>query len=76
MADLFNLIPGVGDSPEHIAFRLFEVILQQEAGKTSIPIDRRWILNTYAECLVAVRNPPKPPMKIDPGAASTRSRPR
>jgi hypothetical protein len=41
-------------SPEHIAMRLFEQVLAVE-GKT--PRTRKYLLDTYAECLLAVRAP-------------------
>lgn len=48
------------NSPEHVAYRLFHHIAQVE-GKilsqgNSAP-DRKWILDTYAECLRAVKTP-------------------
>jgi hypothetical protein len=63
-----------GQSPEEVAFKLLYVVSWSENidlegwGKT----DRKWILDTYAECLLAVKDPathmtraaaqtPKPP---------------
>jgi hypothetical protein len=57
MADSID-VPG-GHSPEDIAFKLLYAISWSENidlegwGKT----DRKWILDTYAECLLAVKNP-------------------
>lgn len=49
------------NSPEHVALELLRVI-QAVEGKGishgySDSADRKWILDTYAECLLAVRNP-------------------
>jgi hypothetical protein len=50
----------IGDnSPEEIAFKLMHQIARLEGramamdGKT--PADRKWVLDTYSECLAAVR---------------------
>jgi hypothetical protein len=52
------------NSPEYVAFRLFREIAHAEdkailgAGMgPSSKSDRKWILDTYAECLEAVRTP-------------------
>lgn len=52
------------NSPEEVAYRLFEHIVSVENRGLSHkpqygekPADREWILNTYAEALLAVRNP-------------------
>lgn len=62
----FSLTTELGESAEHVAFRLFELIYDKEKGayaeqKTPGPIDRKWILETYALCLVTVRKPEQPP---------------
>lgn len=47
------------NSPEHVAYVLFEQVAQVE-GKVLVKNggpDRKWILDTYAECLLAVKNP-------------------
>jgi hypothetical protein len=46
------------NSPEHVAYELFRHIALVE-GKPLVSggPDRKWILDTYAECLLAVRNP-------------------
>jgi hypothetical protein len=44
----------VGDSPELIAFSLLRSIAQMEQ-KPSGQRDREWLLDSYAECLSAVR---------------------
>lgn len=51
------------NSPEQIAYALLETIASNEglflkasmAGKASA--DRKWLLDTYAECLLTVRHP-------------------
>jgi hypothetical protein len=51
------------NSPEHVAYELLEAIARVE-GKVfhrnssgSATADRKWILDTYAECIKAVRHP-------------------
>jgi hypothetical protein len=44
--------PAESGSPEAVALRLFEIIA---AGR--VTADRKWVLDTYAECLRVVRNP-------------------
>jgi hypothetical protein len=43
------------NSPEQVAFKLFHEVASAEAGRAQI--DRKWILDTYAECLMAVTRP-------------------
>jgi hypothetical protein len=43
-------------TPEAVALRLFEIIAKHE-GKSNAGADRKWILDTYAECLRVVKNP-------------------
>jgi hypothetical protein len=50
----------VGDSAEHIAFRLFEMILEKDPPKAPLTLNATWILTTYARCLRTVRNPELP----------------
>jgi hypothetical protein len=47
------------NSPEHVALKLYQEIadleadvLRQSGGRT-----RKWVLDTFAECLETVRNP-------------------
>jgi hypothetical protein len=61
-------LPNVGDSAEHIAFRLLETILEKDPPT---PPSTSWILSTYARCLRMVRNPEVPPR---PQAAGPRPR--
>ncbi|HWY63432.1 MAG TPA: hypothetical protein VNW15_16140 [Rhizomicrobium sp.] len=57
MADSIDIHGG--PSPEEVAYKLLYVVAWGEDkdldgwGKA----DRKWILDTYAECLLAVRNP-------------------
>lgn len=53
-------VSNVGDSAEHIAFRLFELILEKDAPKPPVTLNAAWILSTYARCLRTVRNPELP----------------
>jgi len=48
---------NLGDSPEHIAYRLFEMIVAKDPPKPPITVNATWILSTYARCLRVVRNP-------------------
>jgi hypothetical protein len=55
-----QLSPNLGESPEHIAFRLFELILSEEVSKPKKPavaLTEQWILETYARCLTVVKKP-------------------
>jgi hypothetical protein len=42
------------NSPEHVAFQLMGAVLQAEAPQKP---SRKLILDTYAECLIAVIHP-------------------
>ncbi len=52
------------NSPEEVAYKLLQTIASQE-GKSlmSSPVggaakaDRKWLLDSYAECLLAVKHP-------------------
>jgi len=65
MADT-NTVVHIGEnSPEQVAYKLMEKIADVENmilytpsnGSRSTVADRKWILDTYAECLKTVRNP-------------------
>ena len=52
------------NSPEHIAWKLFHDVaavegkaLHRNPGPNQEPANRQWILDTYAECIRAVRAP-------------------
>ena len=46
------------NSPEYIAYRLFrDVAGLEKKSLAGSDATRAWILHTYAECLLAVRNP-------------------
>lgn len=44
------------NSPEYVALRLFELIRTAE-NRGDNNSDRAYILNTYEECLLAIKNP-------------------
>ncbi len=59
MAD--EAVVHIGEnSPEYVAYQLFRHITVTEKKATSrvgnIKADRKWILDTYAECLDAVKD--------------------
>jgi hypothetical protein len=52
------------NSPEHVAWKLLHDVAAVEGkafhrtpGPNQEPADRKWILDTYAECIRAVRAP-------------------
>ena len=51
------------NSPEGIAYKLLVTIASNEkkmlvsTGATPATANRKWLLDTYAECILAVRNP-------------------
>ena len=60
MADQSTTVVRVGEnSPEQVALKLTENIASIEQfqlhGGGKRPADRKWLLDTYAECLEAVR---------------------
>jgi hypothetical protein len=81
-----RVIELVGDSPEIVALALLRQLAQleqQELDPTQVNFDRNWLLNAYAECLMAVRGERQAPAQktVAPvasaaGAARERSRPR
>ena len=59
MAD--EAIVHIGEnSPEQVAYRLFETIATVES-KTTNDMDRDYILSTYVDCIKAVKHQIKPP---------------
>ena len=66
MADT-NTVVHIGEnSPEQVAYRLMEAIAKVESKTLYVPserssgvmaADRKWILDTYAECMKAIRDP-------------------
>lgn len=57
------------NSPEHVAYRLLRTIASNESktlesstvsGRATA--DRKWLLDTYAECLIAVKTPTSRPL--------------
>jgi hypothetical protein len=58
MAD--GTVVHIGEnSPEEIAYKLLQHIASQERKTliVSSEAERKWLLDTYAECLMTVRNP-------------------
>ena len=50
------------NSPEQVAFKLLREVASVESKKAfgatqGAEIGRKWLLDTYAECLLSVRNP-------------------
>lgn len=45
------------NSPEQVAFKLWQEIVQVEVYNANKKPDRKWILDTYAECLTTVHAP-------------------
>lgn len=50
------------NSPEEVAFRLYRIVGHSEkkvatSGFAESGTDRKYILDTYAECLLAVKHP-------------------
>ena len=75
MNDIFAT--NVGESPEHIAFRLFEVILNEEKARMKLnEMTRAWVLDTYSDCLKVVKNPlSSKPMTVTPEALAALAKP-
>ena len=63
MAEAAPVVHIGENSPEQIAYKLLLLIASKEGklleGSYSdhATADRKWLLDTYAECLLAVRNP-------------------
>jgi len=58
MAD--NTVVHIGEnSPEYVAYLLFTTIagIEDKILNSRGGVDRKWVLDTYAECMNAVRNP-------------------
>ena len=49
------------NSPEEVAYKLLQLVADVENreryGHGSNPVDREWVLRTYAQCIRAVRLP-------------------
>ena len=57
-----NPTPTLKDnSPEEVAFKLMKLVIQTENRSPNAhaenPADRKYLLDTYAECLITVRQP-------------------
>jgi hypothetical protein len=60
---VLDLTANVGESQEHIAFRLFELIISEEGPKLKKSgggLTEQWMLETYARCLMVVKKPEGP----------------
>ena len=64
MADAAPVIHIAENTPEQVAYRLMVGIAAAEnkpnrnvGDNVYVVADRKWLLNTYAECLKAVRQP-------------------
>lgn len=62
MADKGSVVHIGENSPEEVAHKLLHTIAKVEnkalyASKDSPVADRKWILDTYAECILAVKCP-------------------
>ncbi len=67
MQEPFN--EGIGESHEHVAFRLLEIVMATEKKSVATGLDRQWLLDAYGECLATVKGiAHKPDMKISPDA--------
>jgi hypothetical protein len=62
MADTTSI---VGDSREAVAFRLLELVIADGQKPAAPDAIKKWLLDTYAECLLAVTNP-KRTLKLGP----------
>jgi hypothetical protein len=57
MADTSTVVHIGENSPEEVALKLFHEIVSVEARTLGANLNRKWILDTYSECLMAVRSP-------------------
>jgi hypothetical protein len=58
MAD--NTVVHIGEnSPEYVALQLLHIVagIENKTLNRNGDVDRKWLLDTYAECLNAVRAP-------------------
>lgn len=59
-------ISDLGETPEHISYRLLEMIIANDPPKPPLIMNATWILTTYARCLRTVKNPEAPAPKSTP----------
>ena len=58
MSDQRPVIQAAHNTPEQVALSLFHIIARVEGKSLDFNgADREWILNTYAECIRAIREP-------------------
>jgi hypothetical protein len=58
MAD--DTVVHIGEnSPEYVALQLLRIVaaIENKVFNSSSGVDRKWVLDTYAECLNAIQNP-------------------
>ena len=55
MTDWSTMKHRFEDSPENVAFKLMQEIAKIERRARAATFDRQWILDTFSECLQAVR---------------------
>jgi hypothetical protein len=51
-----------GESPQAVAYKLFEIIAVKEGkilGNPGASPDKQWVLDTYRECIAAVLSEPR-----------------
>jgi len=51
------ITPAAENSAEDVAYKLLFDIIRNERGSSTKVADRKWFLDTYAECLLAVKYP-------------------
>ena len=61
MADAAPVVHIGENSPEQVAYNLMSMIMNVENrdsfGHGKAPVDREWVLRTYAQCIRAIRVP-------------------
>jgi hypothetical protein len=80
MAETATVVHIGENSPEEVAYKLLVTIASNEkktlSDRTSgsATADRKWLLDTYAECLSTVRTPGSRPFTAAPPAPSAARR--
>ena len=70
MTEAAPVVHVAENSPEHVAYRLLMIIASNEKkslhGSMGSPAtaDRKWLLDTYAECLAAVSGKRRGPVNM------------
>jgi len=63
-------LPALGESAEHVAYRLLEIIIANDPPKPPLNMNATWVLTTYARCLRTVKHPEPPAAKSTPYKAA------